>query len=256
MSILSELQIQDLIKAVAKASAAIMEIYNSEDFGVEIKSDSSPLTLADKASHAILVSELASICPDIPVVSEEDAEHIGIGEQPTFWLVDPIDGTKEFIKRNGEFTVNIGLVHNKSPIFGVVSAPNLERVWVGNVIAKQAYLINATGQKTPIRTRVAPLDGLTVVGSKSHATQSEEDYLSNLKIAGKTAVGSSLKFCIIAEGAADLYPRAGRTMEWDTAAGHAVLVAAGGRVSNWDETPFTYTKPDFANDHGFIAHAH
>jgi 3'(2'), 5'-bisphosphate nucleotidase len=236
-----------------RAGAAILGLYQSGT-PVIVKHDGSPVTAADHASDAILRPGLAALTPDIPVVSEEGVE---AGDVPdisggNFWLVDPLDGTKEFIKRNGEFTVNIGEVVDGVPVAGVVFAPALGRLFVGSqadgAFETDAELANVRA----IVARPRPADGLVVVGSRSHSDAQTEAFLKSLKVREFKSAGSSLKFCLVAAGEADLYPRTGPTMEWDTAAGHAVLLAAGGDVTNWDGTRFCYGKPGF-NNPGFIA---
>ncbi|GAB1391895.1 3'(2'),5'-bisphosphate nucleotidase CysQ [Rhodocyclaceae bacterium] len=228
-----------------------MAIYR-EDFAVAEKGDGSPVTLADERAEALIVARLAAVAPGIPVVAEEAA---AAGKNTTagelFWLVDPLDGTKEFINRNGEFTINIALVSRGIPIAGVVSAPALGKIFAG-AAGTGAFIEDARGRH-PIACRVPPAEGLTVVSSRSHGDAGKlEEFLSGRKVASNVGAGSSLKFCLVATGEADLYPRFGRTMEWDTAAGHAVLLAAGGTVSDLAGAPLSYGKPGFENPH-FIA---
>jgi 3'(2'), 5'-bisphosphate nucleotidase len=237
---------------IARAGGdAILQVY-ATDFEVRGKADDSPVTAADERAEAVILPALADLTPEIPVVSEE-AVAAGriprVGER--FWLVDPLDGTKEFIRRNGEFTVNIGLIERGAPVLGVVLAPALGRLYAG-AAGHGAYREDAGGRK-PIACRVASPTGLTVVASRSHGdTAALERFLAGRKVAAQTNAGSSLKFCLIAAGEADLYPRLGRTMEWDTAAGHAVLAAAGGRVTTLEGTDLQYGKPGFENPH-FVA---
>jgi 3'(2'), 5'-bisphosphate nucleotidase len=194
------------------------------------------------------------LAPEVPIVAEEA---VAGGATPQvgdwFWLVDPLDGTKEFISRNGEFTVNIALIHRGVPVLGVVQAPALGRLYVG-VLGQGAWLEDASGRR-PIHCRAVPAEGLTVVASRSHGDAAALDaFLAGRKVAALANAGSSLKLCLVAAGEADLYPRLGRTMEWDIAAGHAVLSAAGGDVSTIDQRPLRYGKPGFENPH-FVARA-
>lgn len=244
-----------------EAGAEIMRLYD-QGFAVETKSDASPVTEADRAAEAIILKGLAALTPDIPVVAEEEA---AAGRLPDigqrFFLVDPLDGTKEFISRNGEFTVNIALIENGIPIAGVVYAPALGRIFWGseNTGAFTGEVVNGQIDNTrPIHVRPAPPEGLLAIGSRSHGAQETQDWLKAYKVSDFVSAGSSLKFCLLATGEADIYPRLGRTMEWDTAAGHAVLNAAGGKVTRLDGTSFVYGKrnqpqdTDFANPN-FVA---
>ena len=218
------------------------------------KADLSPVTNADEAANGFLVRELANLTRATPVIAEES---ITLGEtlppsNNTFWLVDPLDGTKEFISRNGEFTVNIALVEDGRPVMGVVYAPALKRAFNG-ALGLGASCREGDAPAQAISTRPAPQDGLSIVASRSHGQGVEMDaFLAGLNIREEKAAGSSLKFCLVAAGEADVYPRFGRTMEWDTAAGHAVLLAAGGNVTRTDATPLVYGKKGFENPH-FIA---
>ena len=237
-----------LLDIVRDAGKCVMDVY-ATDFEVTDKSDNSPVTQADKKADEVIVARLKALTPDIFIVSEESTE---AGQRPAdgapFWLVDPLDGTKEFINRNGEFTVNIALIENGQPVLGVVLAPALGRLFSG-IAGVGAWLEDADGA-CEIRCRVPPAEGLTVVASRSHGDAAALDaYLAGRKVADLRNAGSSLKICLVAAGEADVYPRLGRTMEWDIAAGHAVLVAAGGHIEQVDGSPFGYGKPDFANPH-------
>lgn len=240
------------VAAIARAAGdAILEVY-ATDFAVRDKADASPVTEADDRAEGRIVAALATLTPDVPVVSEEAAAR---GKAPSvgtcFWLVDPLDGTKEFVSRNGEFTVNIALVENGEPTLGVVLAPALGRLF-GGARGLGAFAEEARRRRA-IACRLPPAAGLTVVSSRSHGDRGAlEAFLAGRRVASSAYAGSSLKFCLIAAGEADLYPRLGRTMEWDTAAGHAVLAAAGGRVTELDGKALRYSKPQFANPH-FIA---
>ncbi len=247
----------DLNPIMLAAGAEILRIY-ATDFAVAGKADQSPVTEADGAAERIILEGLAHIAPGIPVVAEEEASAGRIPEtESRFFLVDPLDGTKEFISRNGEFTVNIALIENGEPIRGAVYAPALGRLYWGarGEGAYVAEVVNGVmGPSRPIRTRPAPAEGLTAVGSRSHGGDETTEYLKAFHVNTFRAAGSSLKFCLVAEGDADIYPRMGRTMQWDTAAGDAVLRAAGGRVETLDGEPLPYGKngSDFANPH-FVA---
>jgi 3'(2'), 5'-bisphosphate nucleotidase len=232
---LDEAVIAQLIEIVRRAGAAILEIYES-DFAVEAKADQSPLTQADLAAHRIILAGLAALDPAIPVLSEESSppDFPVRSQWARYWLVDPLDGTKEFINRNGEFTVNIALIEGHQATFGVVGVPAKGLVYTGDVTRGVARRLSADGA-TVLRGRPMADDRpLVVVASRSHGGQRLEAYLEQLASiypgVDRTPVGSSLKLCILAEGAADLYPRLGPTSEWDIAAAHAVLAAAGGTV--------------------------
>jgi 3'(2'), 5'-bisphosphate nucleotidase len=241
---------QETLVAVAEAAgAAILTVYNRPIApSVDRKADDSPLTEADLRSHASIVDALARLTPDIPVVSEEDDGALATAE--TFWLVDPLDGTKEFIKRTGEFTVNIALVSNGVPVAGVVHAPVLDATWVTTADGAECRRGAAT---RPLRVREpAALDALRVVASRDHAGTRVQALLAQLPGVSTLSMGSSLKFCLVAEGQADLYYRDGPTMPWDTAAAHAVLSAAGGEVYALDGSPLRYHVPRSLNPH-FVA---
>ncbi|MCG8544668.1 MAG: 3'(2'),5'-bisphosphate nucleotidase CysQ [Alphaproteobacteria bacterium] len=234
--------------AARRAGDAIMEIY-ATDFDVEQKDDASPVTAADLAAEAIILEALKDLTPDIPVIAEEE---MAAGRQPDitgnrFWLVDPLDGTREFLVRNGEFTVNIGLIEDRRPVLGVVHAPALSLTFAGS---SQTPATRQEGDAPPEPTHVrrVPDAGLTISVSRRHGSGHELDrFLEGRRVVDRVIRGSSLKFCIVAAGEADIYPRFGPTKEWDTAAGHAVLAAAGGRVTTTDGAEFLYGKPDFAN---------
>jgi 3'(2'), 5'-bisphosphate nucleotidase len=237
------------IKEIAReAAAAILEIYCG-DIAVEHKDDASPVTLADAAAEHIIVARLKQLTPEIEIIAEEQAAADGLPAHAPelFWLVDPLDGTKEFIKRNGEFTVNIGLVRHGRPILGVVGLP-AKNVLYAACGAGTAHIVEADGERRPITARPCPDCGATVAYSRSHADMAAlEDFFAERKVADRVVAGSALKLCLVAEGKADLYPRLGPTMEWDTAAGQAVVEAAGGRVTTRDGGPFEYGKPGFKN---------
>lgn len=242
-----------------EAGAKIMEIYNSDDFDVKVKSDDSPVTAADEAADAIISAGLRAAFPDMMLVTEEQADsHSAKGD--TFLIVDPLDGTKEFIHRRGDFTVNIALVENGVPTRGVVYAPAKDRMFYtladGQSVEETGDLSpEAIGPVSPINVAASDNAALMVVASKSHRDQATDDYINKYSVQDMKSAGSSLKFCLVATGEADLYPRVGRTMEWDTAAGHAVLQGAGGKVVRFDDhSPLTYGKDGYANPF-FIAYA-
>lgn len=222
-------------------------------FETRTKADRSPVTDADESAEAIILAGLATLTPDLPVVAEES---VGRGRVPDtaagrFWLVDPLDGTKEFVNRNGEFTVNIALIEDRRPTLGVVGLPAIGLTYVAE--APGRVWRDADGaEPVAIAARRAPADGLDVLASRHHLDPSDETFLKTVPVRRLVSAGSSLKFCRIAEGAADLYPRLGPTNEWDTAAGHAVLVAAGGSVRTADGAELLYNKPGYRNP-GFIA---
>ncbi len=248
-----------LRRLAIEAGTKIMEIYNADDFDVKVKSDDSPVTEADEAADALISAGLRATFPDVALVTEEQADSHEV-TAATFLIVDPLDGTKEFIKRRGDFTVNIALVENGVPTRGVVYAPARGRMFytnsVGHTVEEIGPFDPATpGETQPVRVSAPDNGALMVVASKSHRDQATDDYIGQYDVKDMTSAGSSLKFCLVATGEADLYPRLGRTMEWDTAAGHAVLSGAGGRVVRFDDhTPLAYGKPGFANPF-FIAYA-
>jgi 3'(2'), 5'-bisphosphate nucleotidase len=238
----------ELVRAAAlTAGTTILEIYG-QPFAVQQKADASPVTLADQLAEAAIVEALRKATPDIPIIAEElaAAGHLPAAAPPRFWLVDPLDGTKEFIRRNGEFTVNIALMENGKPVLGIVHAPAQEVTYWGDAGGAKRQ----RGREAPqaIAARPVPATGAVVVHSRSHADAARLDrYVADLPQAERRACGSSIKFCLIAAGEADLYPRFGRTMEWDTAAGQAVLEAAGGSVATFAGAPLRYGKPRFEN---------
>lgn len=240
--------LQSLIPIVRAAGDSIMEIYAGE-IAVRNKDDASPVTEADERAEAVILPALHMLDTTIPIVSEEQASAGYIPETGTrFWLVDPLDGTKEFINRNGEFTVNVALIEDGVPVLGVVLAPALDRLFAG--ARGIGAFVESAGKRHAIHCRPVPAEGLTVVASRSHGDASAlETFLAGHKVASQASAGSSLKLCLVAAGEADVYPRLGRTMEWDIAAGDAVLRAAGGRLVTLDEHSMAYGKTDFANPH-------
>ncbi len=246
-------------KLAIEAGAKIMEIYGRDDFEVKSKSDDSPVTLADETADAHISAGLRAAFPEIALVTEEQSDTHSFNGN-TFIIVDPLDGTKEFIHRRGDFTVNIALVEDGIPTLGVVYAPAKKRLFITDAQGKSHEELgdhnpDQAGETKPIHVSTPDEDALIVVASKSHLTQETKDYIAKYNVADSASAGSSLKFCLVATGEADLYPRVGRTMEWDTAAGQAVLQGAGGRVVRFDNhQPLTYGKPIFENPY-FIAYA-
>lgn len=236
-----------------RAGKAIMEIYSREDFGITYKDGGSPLTIADMTAHNIILKRLKEITPGLPVLSEESSAvpYQVRKSWARFWLVDPLDGTKEFIKRNGEFTVNIALIEHNRPVLGVVHAPASGITYYAGM--KQGSFRQQSG-KEKIKITVANYTGgtLKIVASRSHKVKAVEQFLQNIDNYECIGIGSSLKLCLIAEGSAHLYPRLGPTMEWDTAAAQCVVEEAGGVVKNINNNPLYYNKPDLHNPH-FIA---
>ena len=242
-----------------EAGDRIMQIYAGPDFEVRAKSDASPVTAADEAADALISAGLRAAFPDLAMITEEQAASHGQQAQ-TFLIVDPLDGTKEFVQRRGDFTVNIAYVENGVPLRGVVYAPAKGRLFYtlgdGRAVEETGPFDKETpGDQRPITVSVPDNRALMVVASKSHRDQATDDYIARYGVRDMTSAGSSLKFCLVATGEADLYPRLGRTMEWDTAAGDAVLRGAGGHVVRLDDhTPLTYGKPGYENPF-FIAYA-
>ena len=242
-----------------EAGAIIMKVYAAPDVAVRAKGDASPVTEADEKADAHISAGLTAAFPDTPLVTEEQAASHGQRAR-TFLIVDPLDGTKEFVQRRGDFTVNIAYVRDGVPLRGVVYAPAKDRLFYtlpdGSSVEEQGpFRTDRPGPVTPVRVSTPDNAALLVVASKSHRDQATDDYIAGYAVRDMTSAGSSLKFCLVATGEADLYPRLGRTMEWDTAAGDAVLRGAGGLVVRLDDhSPLTYGKPGFANPF-FIAHA-
>jgi 3'(2'), 5'-bisphosphate nucleotidase len=241
-----------VLAIAAEAGRAIMAIYDSE-FAVELKDDRTPLTEADRAAHATILAGLQRLPVAFPVLSEESAaaELAERRRWQRFWLVDPLDGTREFIKRNGEFTVNIALIENHRPIAGVVSAPAIGRTYYG-AVGHGAFREDGATTRT-IAVRRPALGSLRVVGSRSHSTPELDAFLAMLGPHERRSMGSSLKICLVAEGEADLYPRLGPTSEWDTAAAEAVLIAAGGSMIDLKGQPLTYNAREGLLNPHFLA---
>lgn len=248
------LLIEPVAALTTAAGRAILEVY-ATDFEVETKSDDSPLTRADLASHHTLVAGLRELTPDTPIVSEEGGlpEFAERSAWPRYWLIDPLDGTKEFVNRNGEFTVNVALIDAHRPVFGVVHAPVQDKTYVG-CTGHGAELRFADGAPRPIRVAGRSSDPVRVVGSRSHRGASLDAFLERVGETDLVPMGSSLKFCVVAEGLADVYPRLGPTSEWDTAAAQAVVEQAGGRVLRLDGKPLSYNeKEDILNPYFVVA---
>ncbi len=244
-----------VVGVARRAGGEILEVYASQDAVVTTKADDSPLTLADLRAHRVIVDSLRTLTPGIPVLSEESAEVKSYAERSRwsrYWLVDPLDGTKEFLSRNGEFTVNIALIESHDPVLGVVHVPVRETTYSG-VPGMGAWCRRGEDAAEPIRVRSRAASPVRVVGSKSHRGDSLDGFLARLGPHELLPVGSSLKFCMVAEGAADVYPRLGPTSEWDTAAAHAVVCAAGGTVVTLEGAPLTYNaKAEILNPHFLV----
>lgn len=265
MTLQDRLDLARRLIPVARAAGAIELHYYKNGAEVIDKSDGSPVTIADQEAEALITAALADIAPDIVMVGEEAtaADRIPDITSGRFFLVDPLDGTKEFITGGGDFTVNIALLENFRPVMGVIYAPVSDTLWYGatedNGMGGQAFvqLPGTAGEGVPMQVRAAPAEGLTVVASRRHGDPAAlEDFLRPYQVHETINRSSSLKFCAIAQGQADLYPRLGPTCEWDTAAGEAIVHAAGGRVSQLDGVPMVYGKSDrkFLNP-GFIVTA-
>jgi 3'(2'), 5'-bisphosphate nucleotidase len=245
-----KIELEHVIAAAHAAGEAVLAEYERECES-RTKADGSPVSEADERSQEIIVGHLHKIASDIPVVAEEGAEPSAAAPDGLFWLVDPLDGTKEFLDRTDEFTVNIALIEDREPVLGVVLAPARELLFAA--VRGAGATVEDHGDRRSIAARSIPPEGATVVSSRSHGDQEALDrFTAGRRIAQTAVAGSSLKFCLLAAGEADLYPRFGRTMEWDTAAGDAVLRAAGGKVTDLDNRPLSYGKPGFENPH-FIA---
>ena len=235
----------DAIAAIAREAGAAIVALARTGMRVRAKADSSPVTDADEEANRIIVARLAALTPGIPVVAEESA-NADSRPAPRFWLVDPLDGTREFIRGRDEWTVNIALVRGGRPVLGIVGAPARD-LWFGGVVGKGAWRSEGDEAGAAIAVRAPPAAGRIAMASRSHGDPRTDSWLADAGAARTIRAGSSLKFCLLAEGAADIYPRFGRTMEWDTAAGDAVLTAAGGTVQDLRGAPLAYGKPGFEN---------
>jgi 3'(2'), 5'-bisphosphate nucleotidase len=245
------LMLPKLVALADRAGEVVLRHYR-EGVTVEQKADRSPVTAADQEAERLIEAGLREIDPRIPMIGEEAASEGRVPDiaKGPFWLVDPLDGTKEFLTKNGEFTVNIALVEGGRPILGVVTAPALGVAWWGAI--GQGAVRRENGEVKSVHVRPRPASGVVAVASRSHRDAETDAWLAERGITETVSAGSSLKFCLVAEGKADVYPRFGPTMEWDTAAGHAVLLAAGGKVSTRDGAPLAYAKPTLRNP-SFIA---
>ena len=260
---MAEIHRADLVatcrRLAIEAGSVILEIYAHDDFDVRAKSDDSPVTEADEAADRLISTGLRAEFPDLPLVTEEQAVTHDVSAS-TFLIVDPLDGTKEFVNRRGDFTVNIALVEDGVPTLGVVYAPAKGRMFMtlaegGAVEEKGPFDPAVAGPTTMLRVSIPDNSELRVVASKSHRDAATDAYIGSYDVSDSVSAGSSLKFCLVAAGEADFYPRLGPTMEWDTAAGHAVLRAAGGEVvAREGLQPLKYSKPGFRNPH-FLAFA-
>ncbi len=245
--------IEPIVALAIDAGREILKVY-STDFEVQSKEDESPLTQADLASHYCIMAGLESLTPGMPIISEESGlpDYEERRQWDRYWLIDPLDGTKEFVNRNDEFTVNIALIDNHKPVFGVVHVPVLNKTYVG-CEGHGAERRDGDGNVESIRVSASSSDPVRVVGSRSHRGASLDAYLENLGDCDMIPMGSSLKFCVVAEGGADLYPRLGLTSEWDTAAAQAVVEQAGGSVVTVDGKPMKYNaKEDILNPWFFV----
>ena len=265
--------LQSLQQIAIQAGNAILDIYQSDDFNIEAKGDGSPLTKADKASNDIIISELQLHYPEIPILSEEGRD-IPYSERKNwqrFFLVDPLDGTKEFIKRNGEFTVNIALIENGNPIAGVVYAPVINALYASEKLSNDNWHLeintpntrteneNTTFAETEHNNSEITSKSFRIVASRSHNNEQTQEFIADMEEKHKSveivSMGSSLKLCLVAEGKADVYPRLGPTMEWDTAAAHAIALAANCSVDQYDtQQPLTYNKENLLNPHFIVSH--
>jgi len=256
----ADITLAPLLDAVKSAGAKILEIYET-DFEVEIKGDDSPLTAADQAANAVLMDYVAAHTPQIPVISEENKEvtYADRCDWSQFWLIDPLDGTKEFIKKNGEFTVNIALIHEGAPLVGVVYQPTTDTLYLG-LAGDASYKLVGDAEPVSISntTPYTSREEVIVVASRSHLSDDVLAFVEDLKSQGKKveflSAGSSLKFCLVAEGLAHVYPRLGPTMEWDTGAAHAVALGAGlNVVRHDDQLPLVYNKENLLNPYFIVA---
>jgi 3'(2'), 5'-bisphosphate nucleotidase len=254
---MDDVELERLLPSVVaiarRAGERILDVYRS-DFAVQAKDDESPLTEADLASHRTIVDGLTALTPALPILSEESVNQIGEERRAwrAYWLVDPLDGTREFIKRNGEFTVNIALVCDHVPVLGVVHAPALGLTYYSRRGAG-AFRTDHGGEVVRIEVAQHGRSPIRVVGSRSHRGSSLDKFLERIGAHELVPMGSSLKFCVVAEGGADVYPRLGPTSEWDTAAAHAVILGAGGHVVELDGRPLRYNmRADFLNPHFLV----
>jgi 3'(2'), 5'-bisphosphate nucleotidase len=245
--------INELLSIAQHAATIILRHYQS-DIQVDYKSDASPVTAADQESNDYIVDALSQLTPTIPIIAEESAEQAEIDRLETrFWLVDPLDGTKEFINKNGDFTINIALIEFGVPTIAILHVPVSAISYLALGPQRGAYRVDKQGQRSRIYAKQVNEDAPVMVVSRSHLSQETQNFINQYPHAQSQSRGSSLKFCLLAEGQADIYPRFGRTMEWDTAAGHAVLLSAGGSVDTMENSPLSYGKTGLDNPH-FIAY--
>lgn len=246
---MTDLELLELAAGLAPKAAEVILAIRAKGFAVDRKPDRSVVTEADRAAETLISAALRAAAPEIPVIAEEEVSAGGeFAAAPSFWLVDPLDGTREFTNGSDDFAVNIGLVRDGRVVLGVVGVPATGEVF-GGMVGKGAWK-RWHGAETAVRARPVPAEGLTVLASRHHGDAAQMDaFLSGRHVAKTVNYGSSLKFCRLAEGLADLYPRFGRTMEWDTAAPQAVLEAAGGSVCTLDGAPLRYGKPGWDNPH-------
>ena len=242
--------LKQLAEIAREAGGIIMQV-RAGGVSVAYKDDQSPVTVADESANHYIVEQLERLFPHIPIVSEEGAQEGRHASAEYVWLVDPLDGTKSFIRGEDDFTVNIGLIKNRVPVAGVIFVPAQNVMYIGSDLAG-AFRTDSNGKEVSIRVNALQGNKRAVIMSKHHACPDLDAYIAPYEVTEKVQAASSLKFCRVAEGAADLYPRTGPTMEWDTAAGHAILLAAGGRMTMLDGAPFLYGKPEYRNP-GFIA---
>lgn len=234
-------QLDALVEICQAAHEVILPFWRTE-LDIETKDDNSPVTKADKAANKVIEAALLELTPDIPVISEEGTQEV-VAEDSIFWLVDPLDGTKSFIKGLDEFTVNIALIENREPVIGVLGVPAQNKIYKA-IAGQGAWKSEAQGDWRQIKASAKPEDGLRVVSSRSHQSPKLIEWLQNngIKVKEHIGAGSALKFALVAEGTADIYPRIGPTMEWDTAAGHCIVKAAGGIMNDINGDPFLYGK--------------
>ena len=249
------IELNDLIEIIYKAGEKVMEIYQSSDFEIKYKNDDSPLTIADQVSNDIICNSLHTLYPQIPILSEEGAE-IPFSKRKkwqSLWVIDPIDGTKEFIKKNGEFTLNIALIEKNNPTVGLVYAPCIKKLWYGS---DQGSFKVSKGKKSKISINSKCNDDLiNIVSSRSHSNPMVKTFLNQFKNYNIVNMGSSIKICLVADGTADIYPRLAPTMEWDTAAAHAVLKYAGGSLIDLDtKKEMIYNRKNLKNSN-FVANS-
>ena len=245
--------IEEICQIASNAADCILKIYDT-DFSVKTKKDHSPLTTADMAAHNSICTALAQLTPDIPVLSEESSElpYAELSQWSRYWLVDPLDGTREFIKRNGEFTVNIALIENGHPSLGVITVP-VTGVCYYAATSLGAFKTNADGITESIKIKKSDLNNIIIAGSRSHGTEKQQALTKQMDGAEIIAIGSSLKFCLVAEGKADIYPRFGLTSEWDTAAAQCIVEESGGCVVDMDFNPIRYNTKDSLLNPEFLA---